>query len=171
AGSTELRCLYLWCKPETSLAEFEEKSRTTTFAKGVGLPGRVWASGEPAWIADVTRDSNFPRAAVAARSGLHGAFGFPILLGGEILGVLEFFSREIREPDTDLLRILTTIGGQIGQFLERRQADDALHRARAELDRFFTVSLDMLCITDFEGMFRRVNPAFEKTLGFSTEQI
>ena len=171
AGSTELRCLYLWCKPETSLAEFEEKSRTTTFAKGVGLPGRVWASGEPAWIADVTRDSNFPRAAVAARSGLHGAFGFPILLGGEILGVLEFFSSEIREPDTDLLRVLSTIGGQIGHFLDRRWADDALHHARAELDRFFTVSLDMLAIVDFKGRFVRLNPAWERTLGVSVEAL
>ncbi|MEO5618612.1 MAG: response regulator [Candidatus Eisenbacteria bacterium] len=166
-----LRCLYAWQKPGAPLEEFERASRGIVFEKGRGLPGRVWASGEPAWIADVTMDSNFPRAAVAERCGLHGAFGFPILLGGQIHGVLEFFSNEIREPDEELLRILSTIGGQIGLFLERRWSDEALHRARAELDRFFTVSLDMLCIVDFQGMFRRVNPVWEKTLGFSTEQL
>ena len=121
--ATNLRCLYMWCRPGTQLAEFEQTSRSTTFARGVGLPGRVWASGEPAWIADVALDSNFPRAAVAAHCGLHGAFGFPILLGGEILGVLEFFSSEIREPDADLLRAMSTIGGQIGHFLDSHRVE------------------------------------------------
>jgi len=171
AGASVLHCLYTWQKPGAPLEDFERASRETTFARGVGLPGRVWATGQPAWIADVTQDANFPRAAAAERCGLHGAFGFPILLGGEIHGVLEFFSNEIREPEPELLRILSTIGGQIGHFLERRWADEALHHARGELDRFFTVSLDMLCIADFKGMFRRVNPVWEKTLGLSTEQL
>ena len=89
------------------------------------------------WIPDVVRDSNFPRAAVAAREGLHAAFGFPVLLRGEVLSVMEFFSREIRAPDADLLSMLTTVGNQIGMFIDRR-------RAQEELDRFFTLSLDML---------------------------
>jgi len=67
-----------------------------------------------------------PRAAVAAREGLHGAFGFPIKLGGIVLGVLEFFSREIREPDQELLELLATIGSQIGQFVERKRAENEL---------------------------------------------
>ena len=157
--------------PARTLDEFEAVSRAGTFALGEGLPGRVWASGQPAWIPDVAVDANFPRASVAARQGLHGAFGFPILLGGEIHGVLEFFSGEIREPDEELLRILSTIGGQIGLFLERRWAEEALQRARAELDRFFTLSLDMSFIAGFDGMFRRLNPAWEKTIGFTAEQL
>src|SRR5262245_21400122 len=166
-----LRCLYTWHRPDAPVEEFEAASRGATFPSGIGLPGRVWTSGEPAWIPDVLQDSNFPRAPVAGRQGLRGAFGFPILLGGEIHGVLEFFSSEIREPDPELLRILSTIGGQIGHFLERRWAEDALHRVRSELDRFFTLSLDMLCIADFRGMFRRLNPAWEKVLGLSSEQL
>ena len=64
---------------------------------------------------------------------LHAAFGFPILLGGEVLGVMEFFSYEIRQPDQDLLDMMATIGSQIGQFIERKRAEDALHRAQMEL--------------------------------------
>jgi len=79
------------------------------------------------------REANFHRTPVAARERLHAAFGFPILLGGEVLGVIEFFSREIRQPDQELLATLATIGSQIGQFIERKRAEDALHRAQMEL--------------------------------------
>ena len=129
-----LRCVETWHRPDTPFPEFEALSRRTAFPSGVGLPGRVWASGQPAWIPDVVRDSNFPRAPVADREGLHGAFGFPILLRGGILGVMEFFSREIREPDEELLRMLTTIGSQIGQFIERRRAEQELRRYAEELE-------------------------------------
>ena len=90
-----LRCAELWRTPSLEAAQFEAVTRTSTFSPGSGLPGRVWASGAPAYIPDVTRDPNFPRADIAAREGLHGAFAFPILLGREVLGVIEFFSRDV----------------------------------------------------------------------------
>ncbi len=128
-----LRCVEVWHKESIEVPEFEATSRETTFIPGIGLPGRVWFSREPIYIPDVVRDANFPRAPFAAREVLHAAFGFPILLGGEVLGVMEFFSYEIRQPDQDLLDMMATIGSQIGQFIERKRAEDALHRAQAEL--------------------------------------
>ena len=131
-----LRCARIWTAPAVQFPEFDAVSRSLTFARGTGLPGRVWASAEPVWIPDVVHDANFPRAAVAAREGLHAAFGFPVLLRGEVLSVMEFFSRDIRAPDADLLSMLTTVGNQIGMFIDRG-------RAQEERDRFFTLSLDM----------------------------
>src|SRR5438552_11067950 len=128
-----LRCVEVWHKESVKVPEFEAISRETTFIPGIGLPGRVWFSREPLYIPDVVRDANFPRAPIAAREVLHAAFGFPILLGGEVLGVMEFFSYEIRQPDQDLLDMMATIGSQIGQFIERKRAEDALHRAQMEL--------------------------------------
>src|SRR5262245_16124341 len=81
-----LRCVESWHPQGTSLPEFDAISRRSVFPPGVGLPGRVWASAQPAWIPDVTSDTNFPRAPIAAREGLHAAFGFPIHTGGHVLG-------------------------------------------------------------------------------------
>ncbi len=129
-----LRCVDTWRLPLAEFAEFDALSRRTTFPPGIGLPGRVWTSGKPAWIPDVVHDANFPRAPVAAREGLHGAFGFPIELGGEVLGVMEFFSREIRQPDEGLLHTMAAIGSQIGQFIERKQAEEGLKRYARDLE-------------------------------------
>jgi PAS domain S-box-containing protein len=128
-----LRCVEVWHKESVEIPEFEATSRKSTFMPGIGLPGRVWSSHEPAYIPDVVHDANFLRAPIAAREVLHAAFGFPILLGGEVLGVIEFFSAEIRQPEQDLLNMMATIGSQIGQFIERKRAEDALHHAQMEL--------------------------------------
>ncbi len=128
-----LRCVEVWHMPPVKAAEFEELSRRTEFQPSIGLPGRVWASGKPAWIADVVEDTNFPRAPIAAKNGLHGAFAFPILFGGEVRGVIEFFSHEIRKPDNDLLNMLEAIGSQIGSFIERKRAELEREKLVAEL--------------------------------------
>jgi serine phosphatase RsbU (regulator of sigma subunit) len=128
-----LECLEVWHEPLVAIPAFEQVSRQSPFAPGIGLPGRVWASGGPVWIPDVTGDANFPGAPIAAREGLHAAVGFPVRNGTEFLGVLGFFSRKIRQPDEELLRMMTSIGSHISQFIERMKAEQALVRKDAEL--------------------------------------
>jgi len=128
-----LRCVEVWHKENVKVPQFEAVNRESTFMLGIGLPGRVWSRHEPAYIPDVVHDTNFPHASVAAREGLHAAFAFPILLGGDVLGVMEFFSHDIRQPEQELLNMMATLGSQIGQFIERKRAETALHRARTEL--------------------------------------
>jgi PAS domain S-box-containing protein len=127
-----LRCLNVWQGNAQTGTEFDQDSRQRVFSPGRGLPGRVWANGEPAWIADVTQDDTFARAPVAVRQGLRAAFAVPVTLGGKVLGVLEFFSGSIRQPDEDLLQMMAAIGSQIGQFVERRRAEERIKASLAE---------------------------------------
>lgn len=128
-----LRCVDIWHAQPLEMAEFEKATKAAAFASGIGLPGRVWSSGQPAWITDVTQDSNFPRVKMARSAGLHAAFAFPILSGNEVTGVIEFFSRWVRRPDKDLLLMMGAMGGQIGLFLARRRAEAERERLVAEL--------------------------------------
>lgn len=128
-----LRCVDVWHTPDMQAAEFLKDSRTRTIASRVGLPGRVWGSGSPAWIPDVLKEKTFLRASVAASAGLHSAFAFPIQIGDTVYGVIEFYSREIREPDDDLLAMVTDVGTKIGQFIERKRAEEELRQTEAKL--------------------------------------
>ncbi|HZA36203.1 MAG TPA: response regulator [Vicinamibacterales bacterium] len=161
---TTVRWVSSWQERTADFEEFIAVSRQMTLTRGTGLPGRVWATGGPAWIPDIARDDNFPRAPIAARVGLRSAFALPMLRGNDVLGVMEFFSREIRQPDADLVRTLGTVGAQIGVHVDNK-------RSAEELDRFFTVSLDILGIANFDGYFIRVNPAWERVLGINPQQI
>jgi phosphoserine phosphatase RsbU/P len=128
-----LRCLATWRAPDSNAAEFAELSARTTFRKGTGLPGRVWAEGAPAWIPDLTEDRSFTRSGAAAADGLHGGFGVPIRRGRDVLGVIEFFAAESREPDDEMLEMMDAAGAQIGQFIERTETERELRASRAGL--------------------------------------
>jgi serine phosphatase RsbU (regulator of sigma subunit) len=128
-----LRCIEVWHAPMVDIPAFEQTCRQHAFSRGIGLPGRVWASDSSVWVPDVTEEANFPRARVAAEEGLHAAVGFPIRNGVELLGVMEFFSRQIRQPDEELLQMMTSIGSHISQFIERLKAEKALALQEAQL--------------------------------------
>ncbi len=131
--SGTLRCLDQWKATTIDADEFVKATWQQSLQPGTGLPGRIWESGQPVWIRDVTVDPNFARAETAAKVGLHGAFGFPIRVGGEIEGVMEFFSSQVREPDAELLNMVADVGLKIGQFGERARAEDALRHAESQL--------------------------------------
>lgn len=135
AQAGTIRPVHTWTHPSVAGREFERISYDLTFVRGEGLPGRVWESGQPAWIDDVTRDPNFPRQAAAARAGVHAGFGFPIAVEEEFIGVMEFFQRPVAQPDPPLLVAMEAMGSDIAQFIKRKQAEEQLQE-REEFQRF-----------------------------------
>jgi len=127
-----LRCSEIWHTASVDMPDFKAATKETTFLPGIGLPGSVWSKARPVWIADVVYDANFPRASVAEKEGLHGAFGFPILAGREVLGTINIYSREIKAPDEDLLNLVEDIGNRIGLFIRRVYAEEQIKAALKE---------------------------------------
>lgn len=125
----------IWKAEGVELPQFEQMTRELRFAKGVGVPGTVWETGKPLWTANVVSDPNFPRAPAALEAGLHGGIGLPVSNEGEGLGVIEYFSARLREPDADLLEMLETLGHQIGNYMRRKSAEEELAAAAADLER------------------------------------
>ena len=128
----ELRLRGSW-SPQEGLAElFESRLDGVRFKRGEGLPGGVWASRRAIWFPDVLPEETFVRAELAGELGLRAAFAVPVMSGAALEGVLEFFGREVERPDIDLLALLSTIGGYLGEFIERRRAERELAVARDE---------------------------------------
>jgi PAS domain S-box-containing protein len=118
-----LRCMNLWHPPNLSFPTFVEATRKSTFKRGMGLPGRVWESCQPVWLPNIQQGPNFPRGSFAIAEGLHSAFAFPVRLGDHVAGVIEFFTRQSRKLEPDVMEMFDSIGSQIGQFIERRRAE------------------------------------------------
>ena len=114
----------LWHLDEPErFATFRQVTEATEFAAGVGLPGRVLAEHHSAWVADVTRDSNFPRARLADELGVRAGFALPVMVKADVVAVLEFFSPDVIEADETLLQLMSHVGSQIGRVVERGQVE------------------------------------------------
>ncbi|MBI3461983.1 MAG: response regulator, partial [Planctomycetes bacterium] len=122
-----------WHRSLAAVDEFETLSQPVPASTGGELPGRIWTSNAPLWLPDLAEQKDFPRAAAAVKAGLHDAFGAPLHLGRELVGVMDFFSYEIQQPDGELLSLIDTIGQQIAQFIERKRAEETLRETEANL--------------------------------------
>ena len=138
----DLHCVDVYHRDPVATAQFETTSRSTQLSRGTGLPGRVWASGQTEWIVDVTTDANFPRGSAARQCGLHGAVCFPVQVDAANVGAIEFISRQTFHPDPDLIRVMGNIGNQLGQFIERKRAEDELKHSEALKGAVLSAALD-----------------------------
>ena len=165
-GADVLSIVDDWSLDEPELLEFRALGRRITFTRGVGLPGRVWASGEPAWIVDLAEDPNVPRVEVAARAGLRAAVGVPVFGPTGALGVMEFFARQARAAQLEQVELLRAYGRQVGQYVARVHAEERL-RETAEIGAgIVRAALDCVITMDHEGRVVDFNPAAEETFGY-----
>ena len=159
-----------WHATGLAVDEFERLGRDLTFARGVGLPGRVWDTAEPEWIPDVGADDSSPRSRAAAQSGLHGALGVPILGSSGTLGMIEFFAADERDPDSELTELMLSLGRQVGERIERTHAVEEVAAREVRNRAIVESALDAMISMDHHGRVIEFNPAAQATFGYTRDQ-
>jgi adenylate cyclase len=156
---------------DEALGRMVAESRKNELLAGEGLPGRVFANSQPEWIEDITQDKDFMQGSAAAQSGLRSAFAFPVLVGNDAVAVLEFLSSKFREPEDELLETMMALGRQIGQYIKRKEAEEALQQS-LELYRSLTDSASDAMITiDEANNILLANRSVESVFGYPEAEL
>ncbi|HEY2977271.1 MAG TPA: PAS domain S-box protein, partial [Burkholderiaceae bacterium] len=167
-----LLCVGSWGVADARVAAFLDSTRSIrqTATQG-GLVRRTWLTGEPVWIRDVAAEPSFKRAALAAQAGLHSAFAFPITAAGRVLGVVEFYSHDVEEPDAELLDCTRYVGSQIGQFCLRAQAQAQLRQSeKRHADTIELAAIGISHVND-AGRYVHVNRALCELFGYTRDEL
>jgi PAS domain S-box-containing protein len=159
----------IWSSETSELfGKFREASEATGFGATTGLPGWVAATGKPAWIKDVARQPRFGRAKLAAETGVRAGFAFPVLVGREVVAVLEFFSTEVEEPDENLLEVMAHVGTQLGRVIERKRAEQHLRRSEDRFRGLVESSPEAIAVYADNERIVLANAAAAKLIGASS---
>ncbi len=170
AEAEALRCVETWSAPLVQASSLESAARGTAFGRGQGLPGLVWEKGQPLWIQDLAKDPEFLRKTAASRDGMQAAVALPLLLGGQVLGVMEFFGSQPRPQDADLLQSFLAMGSQVGQFMARKQSEEAAHSREAHFRALVENSADATALLASDGRMQYVSPSATRVLGYSADE-
>jgi two-component system, cell cycle sensor histidine kinase and response regulator CckA len=154
-----------------AFARFQDVTNRTELKSGIGLPGRVFEARQPLWIKDTEHDPNFPRAAVAASVGLHAGFGFPILTGLRVMGVMEFFAFEAIEPDETFLAIVAQVGRQLGRVVERERTAEYILSSEARFRSVARSATDAIVLADERGKIMFANASTEVMFGYLPDTL
>jgi len=165
-----LECLGAWHAPGIDGSDFESET-TNPLAPGEGLPGAVWTSGVSRWVDDFGAWGQSRRKRAAARAGLRTAFCVPVSLKERVLGVMEFFSQEIRPPDEELMGMMTALGRQVGQFIERRLAEGSLLESQQRMVNILQTMPAAFIAMDGDFNLTYVNDMAERLMRKPREEL
>ncbi len=159
-----LRMRHAWHRDGVALEEFHSQSRRLSIASGEGLLGRVWQSGVPSAQDDLSAATDYDRAAAALQAGLRSAIAFPVINDGIVTGVIEMLTHDARQIENDLVTMLSTAGGEIGQFIRRSETAQALRRSESDHRAIFERSPIGIARISSEGDLLEGNPALLQML-------
>ncbi len=170
ADGTSLRCQAIH-PTEGPLGAWADYCTNLRLRIGIGLPGRVWESGEAVKVTDTDQEENFPRRAMAVESGLRHGFAFPVRVRGVLAAVVELFAADVREVDDEEADFLQGTGHQLGSFIERIDARRAVARSEARKTGILRAAIDAIVTADDDGRIIDFNPAAEALFGRRREEV
>jgi two-component system sensor histidine kinase/response regulator len=161
----------MWHEPSKKFAAFTKITSKIKFSSGSGLPGRVWVSGKPVWVEDLSLDKKFLRTKDALEAGFKSACAFPLTMGKEIVGVILLFSKAERSSDNELLQSLNLLGYQIGEFIRRNSIEESLKFSENRFRSVFERGTVGILLSDPSYHFVRANPSACRIFGYSEKEL
>jgi diguanylate cyclase (GGDEF)-like protein/PAS domain S-box-containing protein len=159
-----------WKRPGRETSAYEATAAEYTFRRGEGLAGKVWETAQPVSIDDLARDAS-PLAAAAQAVGLHGLVGFPVRSGRRVVGMISLATWASRPIDEALLGVMNDIGTQVGEFVERKRAEEALQESERRMRSVLDNVSDGLVTLDAKGAIESINPAVSKLFGYDEAEL
>jgi diguanylate cyclase (GGDEF)-like protein/PAS domain S-box-containing protein len=151
-----LACLGAWGIDTPGIAEYLGYTHgRRPILNNAGIVGAAWLGAIPVWVPDIAKDEAFRRVPIAMRAGLRTALAFPVAVGEQVLGVVEMCSADVHQPDEALLAGLRLLGGQVGQFLLRAQAQLQLGESEKRFRSLTALSSDWFWEQDAQCRFIR----------------
>ncbi len=135
AGGGAIRLEEVWHGPELYAKAFADSRRGAALARGAGIPGRVWASGEPLWTLDLSGEPGIEKRPRAVKEAMRAGVAFPLRRGDDIGGVLAFYRASEARPNEDLLHRMEFFAEQFGLFLARVRAEQTLQAAKESAEQ------------------------------------
>ena len=136
-----------------------------------GLLWRAWIGREVTWIADLAKEPGFRRGRSALELGFRSAYSFPVTVGADAIGVMEFFGRETRYPDEIVLQITRSLGSQIGQFIRRKQTEETLRLSDERFRIAFNQASVGISMAGLDMCYLQVNDKYCEILGYSRDEL
>ncbi|MEG4394563.1 adenylate/guanylate cyclase domain-containing protein [Microcoleus sp. BROC3] len=171
AEGTVLQSARGWYASNPSMESFRRQSEQLTFARNIGLPGRVWASKQPEWVEDISRGyPHFLRSKIAVELGFKAGFGIPILIGDEVLAVLVFFKISSCRKDARFIDVFNAVGTQLGSLIQRKQAEELLRIAEERYHSIVENAMEGIFQSTPLGGYISANPALAKLYAYDSPE-
>jgi methyl-accepting chemotaxis protein len=114
--------------------EFRRATQASRYAIGQGLSGRAWETRDLNFVPDLSEIPDCPRAGVARRVGISSAVAIPLLVGGQLAGVMDFLTRDRIQPSANRLDVLRSIGRLVSTALERVERQNRIDQDKRDLE-------------------------------------
>ncbi|MEG4218512.1 adenylate/guanylate cyclase domain-containing protein [Microcoleus sp. Pol14C6] len=171
AEATVLQSARGWYASNPSMESFRTQSQQLTFARNIGLPGRVWESKQAEWVEDISRGyPHFFRSQIALELGFKAGFGVPILVGDEVLAVLVFFKSSSGGKDARFIDVFNAVGTQLGSLIQRKQAEELLRIAQEKYHSIVENAMEGIFQSTPSGGYLSANPALAKLYGYDSPE-
>lgn len=160
-----------WQEPKGAAGGFDGAAVLAACRFGSELAGEVWRTGEPGVVENFESAMETPEATELLRAGARSALAVPVKVHGEVLHVVEFFSRRVGAPDAELVRTLQAVGEEMAHVLEVQRAAEALRKSEMRKAAILKSAFDCIISFDASGRVTEFNPAAERTFGYAAQEV